>query len=355
MNTPPSIRTPLLAVVVLICGCRAANDPWTQLPSLPQPMSNNAVALVAADSGPILLSMTGLKAGKTWRDVSKQGFILDLSLNPRQWHSLDVPGPPRLAASAVSIGTTVYLAGGYTVGEDHTEVSTPEIWSLDTTTGDWSERTTMPVPVDDSVVMVYADRYLILVSGWSNSTNVDNTQVYDTETDQWWQSTPFPGWPVFGHAGALSDDWMVICDGVRIEPLVEGRRFVPAVQCHEGLIADDRATTIEWRQIDHHGGPGLYRMAAGASDQRVIFAGGSPNPYNYNGVGYDGRLSLASERVFARSRLSSQWQLLDPLPAGSMDHRGLLISEGSMYVIGGMHDPQQVSAGVISGKVPAAN
>lgn len=255
----------------------------------------------------------------------------------------------------MTIGRTVYLVGGYTVGVDHTEISTPEIWAYDTVTAQWTERTTMPVPVDDSVVMVFKNRYLILVSGWSNDGNVETTQVYDTLTDQWQQSTPFPGAPVFGHAGALSGDWMVICDGVKIEPLAEGRRFVPSVQCHQGLISDDQAKTIQWTEIEHHGGPGLYRMAAGANGDQVIFAGGSSNPYNYNGIGYDGRLSFASDQVFARSRSAAQWQTLSPLPAGSMDHRGLLISGETMYVIGGMHDPQQVSDRVISGKVPAAN
>lgn len=342
-------------MAVLLVACQPRTEVSNSLPSLPLPMSNNAVAIVEDRSGPVLFSMTGLTPGKTWRDVSHRGYMLDLRPGAKPgWQPLEVPGPPRLAASAVSIGATVFLVGGYTVGEDHSEVSTPEIWAYDSHAATWSEHTKMPVPVDDAVVMPYANRYLILVSGWSNTGNVDNTQVYDTKTGEWWPSTPFPGSPVFGHAGALLGDWMVICDGVKIEPLPEGRRFVPAVECHEGTILDDKATAIEWRQIAHHGGPSLYRMAAGATEDSVIFAGGTSNPYNYNGVGYDGRLAFASQSVFARHRGERRWQQLAALPVGSMDHRGLLVFDGQMHIIGGMHDPQQVSDRVISVKVPAA-
>lgn len=37
-----------------------------------------------------------------------------------------------------------------------------------------------------------------------------------------------------------------------------------------------------------HPGAPLYRAAGGASAGLALFVGGSDNPYNYTGVGYDG-------------------------------------------------------------------
>ena len=83
-------------------------------------------------------------------------------------------------------------------------------------------------PVDDTVALVYQNRYIYLVSGWhgsgiSKSTgNVNLVQVFDSQQGRWFNATPFPGAPVFGHAGGIVDDQFLIVDGVKVNAVVNG-------------------------------------------------------------------------------------------------------------------------------------
>jgi hypothetical protein len=93
----------------------------------------------------------------------------------------------------------------------------------------------------------------------------------------------------------------------------------------------------------------MYRMAAAGSSRlgMIVFAGGSDNPYNFNGVGYDGEPSAASARVFAYDLEGDAWQEFGELPQATMDHRGLLEIGDEFLILGGMREGQAVSPGVI--------
>ncbi len=180
-------------------------------------------------------------------------------------------------------------------------------------------------------------------------------QVYDVVEDRWFQATPWPGPPVFGHAGGLVGQTIAICDGVGIESrLDERRRFVAIAACYAGTIDPDDPARIDWRRLPYHGGRPLYRMAATGSEARgqVIFAGGSENPYNYDGIGYDGEPSPPSDRVFAWDVAARAWRELGRLPVATMDHRGLLEIDGAYAIVGGMGAEQQVRADVIAVRLP---
>ncbi len=124
-----------------------------------------------------------------------------LDTSAREWSRLaDVPGPGRLASTAVGVRDDVWLIGGYTVAEDGTEVSVP---GIDVWTGTaWSSGPTMPTPVDDAVAALWRDRWLVLVSGWSNDDNVAAVQLYDMQRETWHEDTDIVGAPVFGAARA---------------------------------------------------------------------------------------------------------------------------------------------------------
>lgn len=96
-------------------------------------------------------------------------------------------------------------------------------------------------------------------------------------------ATPWPGEPVFGHAGGIVGDTMVIADGVGIEVGLTARRFSASRDAYKGIIDPDDPTGIEWRVLEPHPGRPLYRMAASGTSrggERILFAGGSDNPYN---------------------------------------------------------------------------
>jgi N-acetylneuraminic acid mutarotase len=308
------------------------------LPALPEAVSNNAVAKVKTEQGDFLLSFMGLAKGKTYQDVHNKVWSLKIEQRgvetQSNWLEMSpvpssLPLKGRLASIAAGIKEKAYIFGGYTVGKDHSEVSSPDNFVYQVLTDSYQKIARMPVPVDDAVALVYQDRYIYLISGWHNDGNVNLVQLYDSKTDSWQQASPFLGVPVFGHAGGIVDGKMLICDGVKVQAR-EGKRrtFVPEPACYTGFIDKANPLKIDWREVKHPTGKAKYRMAATGvnANKRIVFFGGSANPYNYNGIGYDGKPSQPSDATWTFDLLTQQWQL-SKSEFSSMDHRGMLLLE----------------------------
>ena len=341
------MRLVIIGLALLLAAIDVVAEPVKiePLPALPQPVTNNAVTVVSTAQGDYLYSFLGLGGGKTWQDISSGAAVLNPGSDT--WTELEpVPGTAgRLAASAVSAAGAAWLFGGYTVAADGSEKSIPGVYRIRPGESQLQLITDMPVPVEDSVMLVYQDRYIYLVSGWHDLGNVNLVQVLDTKTLQWAQATPWPGAPVFGHSGGISEGQMLICDGVRIQyPADESpREFLPSNECWSGRIDIENHRRIHWHWVSAHPGAGRYRMAAtGDGNKRIVFAGGSTNPYNFNGIGYNGVTAEAERSVFSYSFAKSEWQQHGDLPEGTMDHRGLPYASGWYYLIGGMQDKQTV-------------
>ncbi len=304
------------------------------VPPLPVPVTNNAVAALPGPGGGLVTAL-GLGPGKTWRDTTAAAWWW--RPGDGAWTPLpEVPGPGgRLASAAVTVAGAVFLFGGYTVAADGAEASAAEVLRLGED-GTWAAVAQMPVPVDDAVALPFADRYVYLVSGWHDLGNVNLVQVYDAVKDRWSQATPWPGDPVFGHAGGIVGDRMIVCDGVRVA--VSPRRFEAVPRCFAGAIDADNPRAIAWEAAPHHGGPALYRAAAAGSSRlgAVVFAGGTDNPYNFDGVGYDGSPSAPSDRVFAWRVGDGRWEEIGRLAEPTMDHRGLVETADGFVIVGGM-------------------
>jgi hypothetical protein len=195
----------------------------------------------------------------------------------------------------------------------------------------------LPVAVDDAVSGVWRNRLIFLVSGWAGAGNAKNVQVYDPRQDRWRQATPIPGPPVFGHAGGIVGDSIVYCDGVKID-LASEQRFVLSRLCFRGEIDPSDPVRITWSGIPPHPGGGKYRMAAGvlSSAGKIAFVGGSGNPYNYNGVGYDGIPSAPSSATFLYDPGRKRWERASRNIVPTMDHRGLVGAGDTLTLIGGM-------------------
>lgn len=343
-SASPMRRLILAASLVALAGScghapATAPDPvtpyWESMPSLPVARSNNAVAAVRTGTGTVVVSALGLASGKLWSNVMSDAWQLNAEAT---WTPLPmVPGPGRLASVALGVDDQMLLIGGYTVAEDHVEVSVPgiDVWSA--SSGAWSDGPTMPTPVDDAVASVWRDRWVVLVSGWSNKDNVSEVQLLDLQDGSWSEGTPIPGAAVFGHAGAMWNDTLVYCDGVRVVP-AEGeakRSFVANEGCYLGRFGAE-VGAIDWRKLPPHPGNARYRMASGAAAGLIVFAGGTDNPYNYDGIGYDGTPAEPTSTVFAWDVAGDRWVDLPPLPEPSMDHRGLVNVDGSLVLVGGL-------------------
>ena len=175
-----------------------------ELPKLPEPVSNNAVASVTIRGKTYIASFMGIGPGKQHSDVHNKVFMH--TLGEFGWHEMpDVPSQQRLqgriAASAVALNNNFFVFGGFAVNADGTEQTAADSYRFDPITKRYTRLNDIPVPVDDAVALTYQNRYIYLVSGWSDHGNVNLVQVFDNYTQRWSQATPFPGKPVFCFAG----------------------------------------------------------------------------------------------------------------------------------------------------------
>jgi N-acetylneuraminic acid mutarotase len=322
----------------------AASRKWT---ALPLPLSNNAVAAAKVNKKLVVFSFMGIGAQKTWNAISNKALGLDTQTG--KWSEIrPVPGPAgRLGSVAVTVKDVIYLLGGYTVDGRGDETTVRSVEVLVPSRGIWYRAADMPIPLDDSVTGVYRDRFIYTISGWSQEKPVPNVQVYDAQKDSWQQATPIPGTPVFGHAGGIVDDTIVYCDGAYKNPAGADPKYVASDECWMGKIDHREVTKLQWSKLAAHPGSARYRIAAAGSDrdQKIYFTGGTDNPYNFNGLGYNGRPAEPSSMTFAFNLRTKKWDVLnDKTPNPTMDNRGLIVTSEGLVTVGGMENGQKVTS-----------
>ncbi|MEZ5292794.1 MAG: hypothetical protein R2745_17060 [Vicinamibacterales bacterium] len=318
-------------------------------PDLPVPATNNAVAATEVDGRPYLFSFLGLGAARDYRAMTRQAFALDV--DARRWEALpDVPGRVgRIAATAQAIGDRVYVFGGYEVAADGAETTSPATDVYLVRERRFERGADAPVPLDDAVSGVWRDRLIYLVSGWSTDRTVTTVEAYDPSADRWLAATPIPGTPVFGHAGGVVGDTIVYCGGAKMLGARSPKYGINA-ECYRGDIDPGRPSSIAWRAIAPHPGPARYRAAAGpvrmTGRAGILFVGGTANPYNYNGIGYDGRPSEPEATSWLYDTATDAWIEGPRLDLPTMDHRGLVGAGGAWWIVGGFERGQTVSPAV---------
>ncbi len=333
-----------LAALLFFTGFSVAAESSSLTP-LPKALSNNAVASLQYKGVDYIASFNGLTASKTVEGITSEAFLWNSDSG--KWKQLPpVPGKGKLASSAVAIGNTFYVIGGYTIANDNTELSTPQIYSLTYPFTSFQLETHMPVPVDDAVVLVYQQRYLYLISGWHDAGNVSRVQIYDVKEKNWLSGTVFPGVPVFGHSAAIAANKILVVDGVGVVGKIEGKRQFAAIdQAWLGEIDPQNPAIIHWKKIRNHPGKSGYRMAAFVDEkqQRLFFVGGSDNPYNYNGIGYDGKPSKPINEKFVFDLKKNCWFENSNKGTAVMDLRGIVKLNDKPWLVGGMILNQQVT------------
>ena len=344
-----------LFCLLLVAQLQAADEPT--LSPLPAAVSNSAVAISHDSGGPKIFSFMGMGPKKTWDAIGNNAYELDLDTG--KWlEKRPMPGTAgRLAASAVALHEQVFIFGGYVVDDHGRETTVPDLNVFVPIENRYYRGKDIPVPVDDAVIGVYRDRYIFLIGGWSSSAGskgeaVRNVQVYDTEKDMWFQATPIPGTPVFGHAGGILGDTIVYVDGAYKNPIGEPK-FLASKECWMGIIPrKGDFKKIQWTNLPVHPGNARYRIAAGPGPNEkrgglIYFAGGTDNPYNYNGIGYNGRPAEPSPVTFAFNIYTEEWEVAnEPSPTPIMDQRGLLYTRMGLVTVGGMEKGQQVTSKV---------
>jgi N-acetylneuraminic acid mutarotase len=342
MKKLPVFFLPALCAVFLL----AADQP--KIPPMPAGVSNNAVAELK--NGLEIYSVMGIGNKKTWDDITNKVYILRLSSG--KWtEGRAIPGVAgRVGASAVGAKGQIFVFGGYVVDGQGNEITVPDVNSYMPANQRWYRAADIPVPVDSAVLGINHDRYIYLVGGRSKNGPVNNVQVYDAEKNTWSQATPFPGTPVFGHAGGLANDAIVYVDGAKKNP-AGGDPYVASDECWLGKIDHKDPNKIEWSKLPPHPGQGRFGIVAGGGEKehRVMFSGGTTNPHNLKGLGYDGKPAEISPVTFAFEVHGNRWETIteDTFDVRT-DGRGILSTPLGPLILGGMLKNQAISARVLA-------
>ncbi|WP_299269202.1 galactose oxidase [uncultured Psychrosphaera sp.] len=383
------------------------------LPPLPEPVTNNAVASVIIDGKQSILSFSGLSADKKITSMHNKAWRLDVvdsvdsntvknntnntapnkksksngNTNPEsktetklkqlstpkfsfeikaettnleadfenQWQAI-TPLPSlqepygRIGSTAVGVNDSVYIFGGYNLGSSKSFDTAPGVYKYHVPTDTYVQLEPMPVSVNDAVTLVYRDRYIYAISGWNNDAAVNLVQVFDTLKNEWFQASPFIGTPVFGHAGGIVDNVIMICDGAKVTPqLAANRTITQQASCYLGEINVTRADKISWYQWVHPTDVGRFKMAAAGDTEndRIIFVGGTNAPHDGAGksIGSNSQTDkplTPNNEIWIYNIAKRSWQVSNS-PQASMDHRGLLNVNGNWITLGGMIEKQQVT------------
>jgi len=337
----------ICALCVLLLGpAFAAEKNWE---ALPIPVTGNAVAAQKVGKTMFFFSFMGIGPKQTWDDVSNRAFALDTDTG--KWNEQKpVPGPAgRVDASAIAAQEEVYLLGGFTVAGQGEQTSVRSLEMLMPSRGIWYRGHDMRIPVDNTVVGVYRNKFIYTIAGRSQGNPVQNVQVYDIEKDAWSDATPIQGSGVFGHAGGIVDDTIIYIDGAQLNSSGGNPRYIPATDSWMGKIDHKNAAKIQWSKLPSHPGSAHYQIAAGVSehDHKIYFSGGSEQLCNRAGITYDGTRAVASPMTFVFDLKAAKWEVItEKTPEPTLGNRTLLVTSKGLIRIGGMTADGKVTANV---------
>lgn len=317
---------------------------FVNLAAMPEPVSNNAV--VAADAGgkTYVYSFCGIDSSKIWSGIHLKAWRYDVSEN--EWLQLpDVPDPNggKIAAAANTVNGKIYLIGGYHVAQSGSETSSNKVHVFDPETNVWlPDAASVPVPIDDHVQAVWNDSLIYVVTGWSNTTNVANVQIFNPAENTWTVGTPVPNqsaYKVFGGSGVIIGDTIFYAGGARANI-----NFSPSSVFRKGVIDPNNPAEITWSMESAPEAKG-YRMAAATHQGRAVWLGGSDITYNFNGIAYNGSGGVPPlDRITVFDPQTSNFFLTFAEMPSVMDLRGAAqISENEVIIAGGMLSGQEVT------------
>ncbi|MBW6484367.1 MAG: T9SS type A sorting domain-containing protein [Vicingaceae bacterium] len=344
----------IATLFILLTYNLKAQQGWFISEKQPMPMAvaNNAVTGAKFNGNSYVYSFGGIDSTKIWSGITKKSFRYD-AVNDL-WITLpDLPDTlGKIASGASTIDSIIYIIGGYYVFANNNEISSNRVHRFNTRTNTYlTDGMPIPVAIDDHVQAVYKDSLIFVVTGWSNTTNVPNVQIYDPANDNWLTGTATPNnvtYKAFGATGTILGDTIYYHGGAS-----NGFNFPIQSTLRKGYINPLNPTQITWFTTTTSFF--TYRAVSFPfGTNEICFLGGSATTYNFNGIAYNG-----SGGVSPRNKLSTYYvttnQFNDSLPLFDymsltpyqgtipMDLRGGWLIYNIIYLCGGMLDNQVVS------------
>lgn len=337
-------------LLILFSGCKtdSANvGKWTitRSGSLPEGVSNQAVSEGFVHGVAYLYSFGGIDSTKLYSGIHLRSYRINTKTGVAE-RIEDVPDTlGKIASAASRINDTIYVIGGYHVFEDGKEKSSDRIHRFDISQNRFVEDgAKIPVPIDDQVQVVYKNRYIYLITGWSDKENVADVQVYDAQENRWFEGTPVPdsnAFKSFGASGCIVGDTIYYLGGASMGP-----NFPIQSVLRKGVINPENPLEINWtfRALDSRFAG--YRMGSFERKGKLYWIGGSNVTYNYNAIAYDETGGVEpNHRIL---RFDGKVLIEDFNKNIPMDLRGIAnIDDSLKYVIGGIAKGQRTSQDLI--------
>lgn len=275
----------ILSMFFIGCIC-IQGQTISQLADMPERVSNQAVSYAEVGGKGYVYSFSGIDETKLFDGIHKRAFKYDIQNDI--WTTLpDLPtGNGRIAAGASLVKGKIYIVGGYEVFANGSEISVDLVHVFDPVTDTYlPDAAPIPVSIDDHIQAVWRDSLIYVVTGWSNTTNVPDVQVFNPSTNTWTDGTPVPNtntYKVFGSSGTIVGDTIYYSGGVRIA----GGSFSFSNVIRKGVINPENPTEITWSHQNSFDAIG-YRMGAAVwNETRPVWIGGSEDAYNFDGISY---------------------------------------------------------------------
>jgi N-acetylneuraminic acid mutarotase len=304
----------LLALAVLFVLCASTSfAQWTELPFLPAPRSNGAVAYL---DGKLYVFGGVVGSGQQTSQVT-DGLSLDVANNASDWVSVASLDNPRWGSYAAAVNGKIYIIGGIFVNQQTGSYSfVTRVAEYDPAKNSFTLKANMPVPVCQmSGTVIDGKIYIFGGLGVANSqfalTNM--VQMYDPATDTWTQVGAGPSTAEFTTATSIGNTVY----------LMGGDAGSPYPNVYTGTVS---GSSITWK-------PGidlpiaLTAASSGVLNGKIYVAGGNTG-------------SALSSRTMVFDPATKKWSNTFGLPQASAQVTSLLGDGTSgLYLIGGVDNP----------------
>lgn len=313
----------------------------TEVASMPMQISNNAVAEGWSNDTAYVYSFGGIDATKIWSGISKKSFRYNTVTDI--WDTIpDLPNTNAvIAAGASYVDSIIYIMGGYQVLSNGNEISSNIVNRYNPRTNTYlSDGAPIPLAIDDHVQAVWNDSLIYLITGWSNTGNVPNVQIYDPANDNWLTGSPVPNnntYKAFGASGVIIGNTIYYHGGASTSFNFPGQSNLRI-----GMINPTSPTQISWSfQTTSFI---TYRAVCTDAFGYAHWLGGSEITYNYDGIAYNGSGGVPTKSTNLNWINNTFDTVITNGGSLLMDLRGIAnINTDLKYIAGGMNNGQQVS------------
>lgn len=310
--------------------------------NLPESVSNNAVCEGVINGVPYIYSFGGIDSTKLYSGIHLKSFRYNTSTGLAE-SIADLPDTlGKIASAANRVGDTIYITGGYHVFSNSNEVSSSKIHRFNIVTNSFmTDGLDIPLSTDDHVQAVWRDSLIYLITGWHNTGNIPNVQIYNPYTNSWLVGSPVPNnniYKSFGASGTIVNDTIYYFGGA------SSGNFGAQNFIRKGVIDQNDPTQIDWSYSVPNTGVRGYRSACTNVFNTIHWIGGSKVTYNFDGIAYNGSggVSIANRDLyFDINHVNWSEDNTSEIP---MDLRGIgNVNDSVKYIMGGMIDNQMVT------------